>query len=47
MCLVFVCVVLVGGGKGGMVKGKVGGVGGIDNGGWVVGPMCCNVFHIG
>ena len=43
-----VCVVWVGGGKGGMVKGKVGeGGGGIDNGGWVVGPMCCYVFHIG
>ena len=24
-----------------------GGGGGIDNGGWVLDPMCCNVFHIG
>ena len=23
------------------------GEGGIDNGGWVLGPMCCGVFHLG
>ena len=40
----------VGGGKGGMEKGRVGeggGGGGNHNGGWVLDPMWCNLFHIG
>ena len=43
-----VCLVLCvwcgwGGGKG----GKKNGVGGIDTDGWVLGPMCCDVPHLG
>ena len=43
------CVCGVGGAVGRVIwkrKGWGGG-GGIDNGGSVVGPMCCDVFHLG
>ena len=41
--VVCVCVVWVGRWEGWDEEGE----GGIDNGGWVLGPMCCDVFHLG
>ena len=50
MCVVcgvsrVVCVVWVGRWEGWDGKGEGEG-GGIDNGGWVLGPMCCGVSHL-